>query len=154
MAGQQVIRTLTEEQKPVDLTATLLEKRIVFYSDEVNSETANKLVKQLLYLDALSDDPITLYINSPGGSVVDGMGIYDTIQRIKAPVHAVVCGMAASMGAVILSGCEKGHRYVLPHAEVLLAPTTRRRSWSSDRHSNQCPAYPENQANLAASPRR
>ena len=120
MSGPQVVRQLAEDQKPVDLTATLLEQRMVFYSDEVNSETANRLIKQLLYLAAISDDPITLYINSPGGSVVDGMGIYDTIQRIKAPVHAVVCGMAASMGAVILSGCEKGHRMVLPHAEVLL----------------------------------
>lgn len=120
MPGQQVVRALTEDQKPVDLTATLLEQRIVFYSDEVNSETANKLIQQLLYLDHLSADPITLHINSPGGSVVDGMGIYDTIQRIQAPVHAVVCGMAASMGAVILSGCEKGHRLVQQHAEVLL----------------------------------
>ena len=82
---------------------------------------ANAIVQQFLHLQ-LEDaaKPITLYINSPGGSIVDGMAIYDVIRRSPCPVHAVVSGMAASMGAIILSGCTKGQRAILPHGEVLL----------------------------------
>lgn len=107
--------------KSVDITAVLLQRRIVFLGTEVSHQSANALIQQLLYLEALDPkEPITLYINSPGGSVVDGMAIYDTIRRVSYPVHAIVAGMAASMGAVILSGCEKGERVILPHGEVLL----------------------------------
>jgi len=110
-----------DELKPVSLDAKLLQGRTVFLGTGVNNESAMAVVKQLLFLEEQDPKaPITLYINSPGGSVVDGMAIYDTIQRVSCPVHAVVAGMAASMGAVILSGCEKGQRSILPHGEVLL----------------------------------
>ena len=116
-----ILLPLAKDLKAVSLETHLLQDRTVFFSDEVNSETSMACVQKLLVLSAQdSETPITLYINSPGGSVVDGMGVYDTIQNISAPVHAVVCGMAASMGSVILSGCEKGHRGILPHGEVLL----------------------------------
>lgn len=110
-----------KDYKSFDLAAYLLQDRVVFFGDQVDSPLANAVVQQLLYLQQQDPKaPITLYINSPGGSVVDGMAIYDTIQRVSCPVHAVVCGLAASMGAVILSGCEKGERGILPHGEVLL----------------------------------
>lgn len=110
-----------KDSRAIDLDALLLNERTVFLGTAVNQDTAMTLVKQLLYLEHVDKKkPITLYINSPGGSVVDGMAIYDTIQRVACPVHAVVSGMAASMGAVILSGCEKGHRAILKHGEVLL----------------------------------
>lgn len=105
----------------LDLSSRLLRDRIIYFGDEVNNRTANAIIQQLLYLQ--SEDaakPITLYINSPGGSIVDGMAIYDCIRRSTAPVHCIVAGMAASMGAVILSGCHKGERAILKHGEVLL----------------------------------
>jgi ATP-dependent Clp protease, protease subunit len=109
------------EAKLVDLPSRLFMDRIVWLGGEVNSASSNSIVQQLTAL-VLEDasKPITLYINSPGGSIVDGMAIYDTIRRSSAPVHAVVSGMAASMGAVILSGCKKGERAIMPHGEVLL----------------------------------
>ena len=105
----------------VDLPSRLYMDRIVWLGSEIDASVSNSIVQQLIGLQL--DDatkPITLYINSPGGSIVDGMAIYDTIRRSSAPVHAVVVGMAASMGAVILSGCKKGERAILPHGEVLL----------------------------------
>jgi ATP-dependent Clp protease protease subunit len=105
----------------VDLPSRLYMDRIVWLGSEIDASVSNSIVQQLIGLQ-LDDStrPITLYINSPGGSIVDGMAIYDTIRRSSAPVHAVVVGMAASMGAVILSGCTKGERAILPHGEVLL----------------------------------
>jgi len=119
--GPSILVPKARETKAFELGAYLLQDRIVFLSDEVNQESATAVVQQLLYLEQQDGkEPIRLFINSPGGSVVDGMAIYDTLRRVQAPVYAVVCGMAASMGAVILSGCEKGHRYIQPHGEVLL----------------------------------
>lgn len=117
----QILLPIGKDVKAIDLDTHLLQDRMVFFGDEVNNETAGDCVRKLMAL-ANSDAkaPITLYINSPGGSVVDGMAIYDTIRAISPPVHAVVCGMAASMGAVILSGCHKGERAIMPHGEVLL----------------------------------
>lgn len=114
---------MTRDGKPVlmDIPTRLLAERIIWLGEEVNNRSANRIVRQLTYLQL--DDakkPITLYLNSPGGSIVDGMAIYDCIRRSTAPVHCVVTGMAASMGAVILSGCAKGHRKILAHGEVLL----------------------------------
>ncbi len=113
----------TREGKTVvlDLPTRLLADRIVWFGEEVNNRTANRAVRQLTYL-ALEDakKPITLYLNSPGGSIVDGMAVYDTIRRSPAPVHCIVSGMAASMGAIILAGCAKGHRKIMKHGEVLL----------------------------------
>ena len=109
------------DQRAMDLPTRLYRDRIVWLGSAIDSDVANDVVQQLLCLQ-LEDakKPITLYINSPGGSIVDGMAIYDTIRRSPCPVHAVVAGMAASMGAVILSGCTKGQRTILPHSEVLL----------------------------------
>ena len=109
------------ESQLVDLPSRLFMDRIVWLGGEVHSASSNSIVQQLtaLQLDD-ANKPITLYINSPGGSIVDGMAVYDTIRRSTAPVHAVVSGMAASMGAVILSGCKKGERAIMPHGEVLL----------------------------------
>ncbi|MDA3960427.1 MAG: ATP-dependent Clp protease proteolytic subunit [Planctomycetota bacterium] len=116
-----VLLPKSKETREVSLDACLLEERIVFLGTQVDNKSSVGLVQQLLYLEAQdAKKPITLYINSPGGSVIDGMAIYDTIRRIKPEVHALVSGMAASMGAVILSGCEKGHRRCLKHSEVLL----------------------------------
>lgn len=117
----KVVLNNAKDARAFDIDSMLLTERVVFLGSAVNNETANALIKELLYLQHVdAKKPITLYINSPGGSVVDGMAIYDTIQRISCPVHAVVSGMAASMGAVILSGCEKGERAILKHGEVLL----------------------------------
>lgn len=114
-------KTKDNDWREMSLSSRLLADRIVWLGGEVDSESSNKLVQELTWL-AREDakKPITLYINSPGGSIVDGMAIYDTIRRSPCPVHAIVAGMAASMGAVILSGCTKGERAILPHGEVLL----------------------------------
>jgi len=110
-----------DDKRAVDIDACLFERRILFLGEEVSHESSNLLVKQLLLLEERdAETPITLHINTPGGSIVDGMAVYDTIRRIKPAVHALVSGMAASMGSVILSGCEKGHRLIMRHGEVLL----------------------------------
>jgi ATP-dependent Clp protease protease subunit len=117
----KVLLPKAKDARPVGLTTRLFQDRIVFLGEAIDSGVANTLVQQLLCLqreDAKA--PITLYINSPGGSIVDGMAIYDHIRSSTCPVHAVVSGMAASMGAVILSGCTKGQRAIMPHGEVLL----------------------------------
>ena len=98
-----------------------MNERIVFLGDEVNSDTASLVIAQLLFLE--SEDPdkdIFLYINSPGGSVTAGMGIYDTMQYIKCDVSTICVGMAASMGAFLLAGGAKGKRMILPNAEVMI----------------------------------
>ena len=117
----KVIVTKDGKQTVMDIPTRLLADRIVWFGEEVNNRTANRCVRQLTYL-ALEDakKPITLYLNSPGGSIVDGMAVYDVIRRSPAPVHCIVSGMAASMGAIILSGCAKGHRKIMKHGEVLL----------------------------------
>ena len=117
----KVLVPKVKDTRSVDLATRLFLDRIVYLGTAIDNTVANVAVQQLLALQL--DDakkPITLYINSPGGSIVDGMAIYDTIKRSPCPVHAVVAGMAASMGAIILSGCTKGERAILPHGEVLL----------------------------------
>lgn len=99
----------------------LFMERILFIGTEINSDVANIVNSQLLYLQMTDDKkPITLYINSPGGSVYDGMSIYDTMNFIKCPVHTVCMGTAASMGAVLLAAGEEGKRRALPHSQILL----------------------------------
>ena len=117
----QVLVTKIKDTRSVDLPTRLFMDRIVYLGQAIDNTVANSIVQQLLALQ-LEDakKPITLYINSPGGSIVDGMAIYDVIKKSPCPVHAVVAGMAASMGAIILSGCTKGHRATLAHGEVLL----------------------------------
>ena len=108
-------------ERTYDLYSRLLEDRIVFLSGEINFQTASSVVAQLLYLE--TKDPnkdIFLYINSPGGSVTDGMAIYDTMNYIKCDVSTICVGFAASMGAFLLSSGTKGKRYALPNSEIMI----------------------------------
>lgn len=108
-------------ERSYDIYSRLLKDRVVILGEEVNSQSAMTVVAQLLYLEAEDPDKdITLYINSPGGSVTDGMAIYDTMQYIKCDVATVCMGMAASMGAFLLSAGTPGKRYCLPNAEVMI----------------------------------
>ena len=116
-----VIQSTSRGERSYDIFSRLLNERIVFLGDEVNSDTASLVIAQLLFLE--SEDPdkdISLYINSPGGSVTAGMGIYDTMQYIKCDVSTICVGMAASMGACLLAGGAKGKRMILPNAEVMI----------------------------------
>ena len=116
-----VIQSTSRGERSYDIFSRLLNERIVFLGDEVNSDTASLVIAQLLFLE--SEDPdkdISLYINSPGGSVTSGMGIYDTMQYIKCDVSTICVGMAASMGAFLLAGGAKGKRMILPNAEVMI----------------------------------
>ena len=116
-----VIQSTSRGERSYDIFSRLLNARIVFLGDEVNSDTASLVIAQLLFLE--SEDPdkdISLYINSPGGSVTAGMGIYDTMQYIKCDVSTICVGMAASMGAFLLAGGAKGKRMILPNAEVMI----------------------------------
>ena len=116
-----VIQSTSRGERSYDIFSRLLNERIVFLGDEVNSDTASLVIAQLLFLE--SEDPdkdISLYINSPGGSVTAGMGIYDTMQYIQCDVSTICVGMAASMGAFLLAGGAKGKRMILPNAEVMI----------------------------------
>ncbi len=116
-----VIEQNSRGERSYDIYSRLLKDRIVFLGEEVNEVTASLVVAQLLFLE--SEDPskdIHLYINSPGGSVTAGMAIYDTMQYIKCDVSTICIGMAASMGAFLLAGGQKGKRFALPNAEVMI----------------------------------
>ncbi len=116
-----VIEQTSKGERSYDIYSRLLKDRIIFLGEEVNDTSASIVVAQLLFLEA--EDPekdIHLYINSPGGSVTAGMAIYDTMKYIKCDVSTVCIGMAASMGAFLLSGGEKGKRYALPNAEIMI----------------------------------
>ena len=116
-----VVEQTGKGERAYDIYSRLLNDRIVFLSDEVNDVTASLVVAQLLFLEAEDPDKdISLYINSPGGSVTAGMAIYDTMQYIKCDVATICIGMAASMGAFLLSSGTKGKRYALPNAEVMI----------------------------------
>lgn len=116
-----VIEKSFEGERAYDIYSRLLNERIVFLGEGVNEQTANLVVAQLLYL-AYSDPKkdIKLYINSPGGSVYDGMAIYDTMQYIQPDVQTIGIGLQASMGAFLLSSGAKGKRYLLPHSKVMI----------------------------------
>ena len=116
-----VLESASRGERTYDIYSRLLKDRIIFLGEEVNDVTASLVVAQLLFLEA--EDPnkdISLYINSPGGSVTAGMAIYDTMNYIKCDVSTICLGMAASMGAFLLSGGTKGKRYALPNAEVMI----------------------------------
>ncbi|MBQ4383458.1 MAG: ATP-dependent Clp protease proteolytic subunit [Firmicutes bacterium] len=116
-----VIEQSSRGERSYDIYSRLLQDRIIFLSEEVNSTTASLVIAQLLYLDSVDrDKDIAFYINSPGGSISDGMGIYDTMQMVHADVATYCVGMAASMGAFLLAGGAKGKRYILPNAEVMI----------------------------------
>ncbi len=116
-----VIEQTNKGERAYDIYSRLLNDRIIILGDEVNSATANLIVAQLLFLEAEDPDKdIMFYINSPGGSITDGMAIYDTMQYIKCDVSTICMGMAASMGAFLLAGGTKGKRCALPNAEVMI----------------------------------
>ena len=116
-----VVEQTSRGERSYDIFSRLLIDRIIFLSEEVNDTTASLIVAQLLYLEAQDPDKdIQFYINSPGGSVTAGMAIYDTMQYVKCDVSTICIGMAASMGAFLLSSGAKGKRYALPNAEIMI----------------------------------
>ena len=116
-----VVEQTSRGERSYDIFSRLLNDRIIFLGEEVNATTASLVVAQLLYLEAQDPDKdIQFYINSPGGSVTDGMAIYDTMQYIKCDVSTICIGMAASMGAFLLSSGTKGKRLALPNAEIMI----------------------------------
>jgi ATP-dependent Clp protease, protease subunit len=111
-----------EEASPLakEIAESFLKQRKVFLWSAVEDEVAERIVKQILFLDSKSQDEITLYINSPGGVISSGLAIYDAMQAVKSPVATVVCGQAASMGAVLLTAGRKGRRFAWPNARVMI----------------------------------
>ena len=116
--------TILEERKmnvtQMDVFSRLMQERIIFLGTDIDSDVANILNAQLLWLDSMSNDEITMMINSPGGYCYDGLSIIDTMNYIQSSVTTQCVGMAASMGAVILSAGEKGHRFALPHSRIMI----------------------------------
>ena len=107
-------------ERSYDIYSKLLKERIIFISGEINDVMANTVVAQLLYLDSINNDDISIYINSPGGVITSGMAIYDTFNFIKSDVSTICIGMAASMAAFLLSSGTKGKRYLLPNSDVMI----------------------------------
>ena len=116
-----VVEQTNRGERSYDIYSRLLNDRIIFLSEEVNDVTASLVVAQLLYLEAQdSEKDISFYINSPGGSITAGMAIYDTMKYIKCDVSTICIGMAASMGAFLLSAGTKGKRFALPNSEIMI----------------------------------
>ena len=115
-----VIEKNSQGERAYDIYSRLLKNRIILLSGEINDDTANIVIAQLLYLDSLNSNDIQLYINSPGGSITSGMAIYDTMNFIKSDVATTCVGMAASMSAFLLACGSKGKRYCLPNSEVMI----------------------------------
>ena len=115
-----VIDKTQNSERVYDIYSRLLKDRIIIINGEINNEVANSTIAQLLYLDSKNNDDISIYINSPGGSVTDGMAIYDTMNFVKSDVSTIGVGMCASMGAFLLSSGKKGKRYSLPNTEVMI----------------------------------
>jgi len=115
-----IIEKSSNKEYAYDLYSRLLKDRIVFCSGEINDNSANIIVSELLYLDSINHDDIYLYINSPGGSITSGMAIYDTMNYIKSDVKTICIGMAASMAAFLLASGKKGKRCALSNAEVMI----------------------------------
>ena len=116
-----VVEQTSRGERSYDIYSRLLKDRIIFLSGEINDQVADLVVAQLLFLESEGPDKdISIYINSPGGSVSAGLAIYDTMQYIKSPVSTICVGRAASMGAFLLAAGEKGKRYALPNADVMI----------------------------------
>lgn len=116
-----VIERTNNGERSSDIYSRLLQERIVFVTGEISTDMANCIVAQLLFLESQDPDKdIYMYINSPGGNVMDGMAIYDTMQYIKCDVSTICVGLAASMGAFLLAGGTKGKRYALPHSQIMI----------------------------------
>ncbi len=117
----KVVEQTTRGERAYDIFSRLLKERIVFVGTPINDQIANLTVAQLLYLESeSSEQPVQMYINSPGGVIYSGLGVYDTMQYLEAPVATICVGMAASMGAVILAAGEDGQRAALPNARVMI----------------------------------
>ncbi|MDP4007427.1 MAG: ATP-dependent Clp endopeptidase proteolytic subunit ClpP [bacterium] len=116
-----VIEKTQYGERAYDIYSRLLRDRIIFLGSAINDMVANSVIAQLLFLASRdAEKPIQFYINSPGGLISSGLAIYDTMQYVKSPVHTVCVGMAASMGAVLLAAGEKGKRFALPNAQILI----------------------------------
>lgn len=115
-----VLEKSSNGERVYDLYSRLLKDRIILLNGEINDNTANIIVSELLYLDSINHNDISIYINSPGGSITSGMAIYDTMNYIQSDVSTICIGMAASMAAFILSSGKKGKRYILPNSEVMI----------------------------------
>ena len=116
-----VVEQTSRGERSYDLYSRLMKERVIFMTGEVETNMCNILVAQMLFLEAENQDtPINLYINSPGGSVYDGLAVYDILRYVKCPVYTYVTGMAASMGSFIAQAGEPGHRYVLPRAITMI----------------------------------
>ena len=115
-----IIEKTNQGERAYDIYSRLLKNRIIILSGEINDNTANIIIAELLYLDSLNNHDISLYINSPGGSITSGMAIYDTMNFIKSDVSTTCVGIAASMAAFLLSSGTKGKRYCLPNSEVMI----------------------------------
>ena len=116
-----VVEQTSKGERSYDIFSRLLKDRIIYLGEDVNPTTSSLIVAQMLFLE--SEDPdkeIYFYINSPGGSITDGMAIVDTMNYIKCPVETVCVGLAASMGAVLLTACEKGKRFAMPNSEIMI----------------------------------
>ena len=107
-------------ERSYDIYSRLLKERIIFISGEINDNLANTVIAELLYLDSINHEDISIYINSPGGVITAGMAIYDTMQFIKSDVVTICMWMAASMAAFLLSSGTRGKRFILPHAVVMI----------------------------------
>lgn len=115
-----VIEKQGNSERAYDLYSRLLKDRVVMLTTEVSDDVSSNIVAQLLFLDSTSSDPISFYINSPGGAVTAGMAMYDTMQYITSPVHTICMGQACSMGALLLCAGEPGMRFALPNARVMI----------------------------------
>ena len=115
-----VIEKEQNSERSYDIYSRLLKNRIILLNGEINDSLSNSIVAQLLYLDSLNNNDISLYINSPGGSITAGMAIYDTMNFIKSDVSTICIGMAASMAAFLLSSGAKNKRYALPNSEIMI----------------------------------
>lgn len=115
-----IIEKSNEKEYAYDIYSRLLKDRIILLNGEINDNTSNIIIAQLLYLDSLNNDDISLYINSPGGIITSGMAIYDTMNFIKSNVSTICIGICASMAAFLLSSGTKGKRYALPNSEVMI----------------------------------
>ena len=115
-----VVEKSSDGERAYDIYSRLLRDRIIMLSGEIDDNLANSVVAQLLYLDSINHDTISLYINSPGGSITAGMAIYDTMNYVKSRVSTICIGMSASMAAFLLSCGQKGLRYALPNSEVMI----------------------------------
>jgi ATP-dependent Clp protease protease subunit len=115
-----IIEKTNNKEYAYDLYSRLLKDRIIFISGEINNSLSNIVVSELLYLDSINNNDISLYINSPGGEISSGLAIYDTINFIKSDVKTICIGMAASMGAFLLSSGTKGKRYSLKNSEIMI----------------------------------